>query len=108
MSKGRILIVEDEMIVARDLQLALVRMGYSTPAIAISGKPALKSVAKVRPDLVLMDIVLKGGRDGRDRDRPATDGRGRRPHRVRDRALGSRHLCPGPTHQAVRVHPQAL
>ncbi|MFA6112068.1 MAG: response regulator [Candidatus Latescibacterota bacterium] len=64
MSKGRILIVEDEMIVARDLQLALVRMGYSTPAIAISGKLALKSVAKVRPDLVLMDIVLKGGMDG--------------------------------------------
>jgi CheY-like chemotaxis protein len=63
-SKARILIVEDEMIVARDLERALVRLGYSVPAIAISGRQALKQALKVRPDVVMMDIVLKGGMDG--------------------------------------------
>ena len=59
-----ILIVEDEGIVARDIQDSLEKLGYTVPAIAMSGKAAIESAAEVRPDMVLMDIVIKGSMDG--------------------------------------------
>ena len=64
MAKARIVVVEDEMIVARDLQSTLIRLGYEVPAMAASGEEALVKVAAVRPDLVLMDIHLAGEMDG--------------------------------------------
>jgi PAS domain S-box-containing protein len=63
-SKRRILIVEDEGIVARDLARTLQRLGYAVPAIASSGDQAIKEAAESQPDLVLMDIKLKGEMDG--------------------------------------------
>jgi two-component system cell cycle sensor histidine kinase/response regulator CckA len=59
-----ILIVEDERIVARDLQAMLQQLGYSVPAIAATGADAIAKVTALRPDLVLMDIRLQGAIDG--------------------------------------------
>ena len=64
MSEATILIVEDETIVAKDIQCTLARFGYRAPATATSGEEALRKAAEIRPDLVLMDIVLKGPMDG--------------------------------------------
>src|SRR5688572_14222217 len=66
MAHAHLLIVEDENIIAKDIQRRLTRLGYFVPAIASSGREALQKTADVRPDLVLMDIVLKGDMDGVD------------------------------------------
>ena len=63
-TKTRILVVEDEPIVALDLQLRLQRMGYDVPVVVASGEEALASVQLASPDLVLMDINLEGEMDG--------------------------------------------
>jgi DNA-binding NarL/FixJ family response regulator len=64
MSRTRILIVEDEPIVSRDIQDTIVSFGYEVAATASSGEEAVKKAAEWTPDLVLMDIVLKGDMDG--------------------------------------------
>jgi two-component system cell cycle sensor histidine kinase/response regulator CckA len=63
-AQATILVVEDESIVAMDLQQRLGGMGYSVPAVASSREEALRKAAEVKPDLVLMDIRLKGYADG--------------------------------------------
>jgi PAS domain S-box-containing protein len=60
----RILIVEDEIIIARELEARLEGMGHGVAGIAASGQEALALAEETRPDLVLMDIVLKGDIDG--------------------------------------------
>ena len=64
MAKAQILVVEDESIVAKDIQHRLSALGYYIPAVASSGEEALKKAEETRPDLVLMDIRLKGAMDG--------------------------------------------
>lgn len=64
MSNYKIMIVEDEEIVAADIQMSVEKMGYSVCAMASSGIEAIKKADLTRPDLILMDIVLKGGMDG--------------------------------------------
>lgn len=64
MSKERIYIVEDERIIAIDLQRRLERLGYQVCGISASGEEALPAIDAERPDLVLMDIVLQGAIDG--------------------------------------------
>lgn len=64
MENARILVVEDEKIVARDIKNRLKSLGYTVPAIVSSGEEAIKKAEEIRPDLVLMDIVLKGKIDG--------------------------------------------
>ncbi|HCV42193.1 MAG TPA: hypothetical protein DGH68_01825 [Bacteroidetes bacterium] len=61
---ARIVIVEDENITALDIRSRLQGLGYQVLATASSGGEALEKVAEFRPDLVLMDIVLKGSMDG--------------------------------------------
>lgn len=61
---AKILIVEDEFIVAADLSARLGRMGYKVVGTVASGIEALEKVEQESPDLVLMDIVIKGDRDG--------------------------------------------
>ena len=61
---AKILVVEDESIVAWELQSRLQNLGYSVPEVAFSGEDALSKCEEVNPDLVLMDIVLKGKMDG--------------------------------------------
>ena len=64
MNNIKILIVEDEIIVAEDIKENLEELGYTITAIADSAKQALREIALTRPDLVLMDICLKGKMDG--------------------------------------------
>jgi PAS domain S-box-containing protein len=61
-----ILIVEDESIVAFNLQQRLSHMGYHVPDVAVSGVETLALVAQCRPDLILMDIHIEGAMDGID------------------------------------------
>jgi CheY-like chemotaxis protein len=63
-SRTRILIVEDEAIVACDLQSRLESFGYEVVGIAASGEQAVRLAAEASPDLVLMDIQLRGQCDG--------------------------------------------
>ena len=60
----KILVVEDEGIVAEDILQSLENMGYIVPKVLSSGQEALKVIPKIKPDLVLMDIVLRGTLDG--------------------------------------------
>lgn len=64
MSPKRIFIVEDEGIVAADLEDRLKRLGYTVAGKATSGREAIDATAQLRPDLVLMDIILAGPMDG--------------------------------------------
>jgi signal transduction histidine kinase len=60
----RILIVEDESLIAEDLRNRLERFGYDVAGTAATGEEGLRLAASTRPDLVLLDIVLKGTMDG--------------------------------------------
>ncbi len=64
MTRKKILIVEDESIIALNLQAILQNKGYEIIGIAASGKDALRSVFTSNPDLVIADIILKGPMDG--------------------------------------------
>lgn len=61
---ARILVVEDEGIVAFNLQQRLSQLGYDVPAIAVSGQESFDLVEQTLPDLVLMDIHIQGDMDG--------------------------------------------
>jgi DNA-binding response OmpR family regulator len=64
MSKGRILVVEDESIVALDIRRILGEGGFEVVASVPSGEEAVATAALLRPDLVLMDIRLQGAMNG--------------------------------------------
>jgi PAS domain S-box-containing protein len=64
MKKTRILVVEDESIVAKDIQNTLIKLGYEVPATASSAASAYEKLEQVLPDLVFLDIKLKGEEDG--------------------------------------------
>jgi CheY-like chemotaxis protein len=64
MAKTKILVVEDEALVAEEIKGRLTRLGYDIPGTASSGKEAIQKAADMKPDLVLMDIRLKGDMDG--------------------------------------------
>ncbi len=64
MANTRILVVEDESIVALDIQARLRRLGYAAVGAASSGEEAVSKAQQLQPDLVLMDIKLDGGMDG--------------------------------------------
>ncbi|MCP4129699.1 MAG: HD domain-containing protein [bacterium] len=62
--KKEILIVEDDQTTAALIQEYLVEMGYELPVIISTGEEAIKRAEEIRPDMVLMDIVLAGKMDG--------------------------------------------
>lgn len=64
MKKPRIMVVEDEYVVAVDIQKALESLEYEVTAVVATGKGAIEKVEEIKPDLVLMDIVLKGEING--------------------------------------------
>lgn len=64
MTDTRILVVEDEQIVAEDLKMTLEALGYQVAGIASSGEKAVELAKKENPDLILMDIMLAGEMDG--------------------------------------------
>lgn len=65
-NKGKILIVEDEFIVANDLQHMLQKAGYTVCGIASSVNKARTLIEQHKPDWVLLDIILKGDYSGID------------------------------------------
>lgn len=64
MSGTRVLLVEDERIVALHSKQQLNKLGYDVVAIAASGRDALQKISELRPDIVLMDIHIEGDLDG--------------------------------------------
>jgi CheY-like chemotaxis protein len=60
----KILIVEDEIIIAKEIQNSLRGLGYPSSTIVKSGEVAIKIVREIHPDLILMDIMLQGNIDG--------------------------------------------
>ena len=60
----KILIVEDQSIVARDILNKLIKLGYHVPAIVSTGRDAIEKSGELLPDLILMDITLQGAMDG--------------------------------------------
>jgi signal transduction histidine kinase len=64
MAKAKILIVEDELIVAKNLEQKLTRADYTVVGLAVSGIEAIDYAQNAAPDLVLMDIKLEGQLDG--------------------------------------------
>lgn len=59
-----VLIVEDELIIAEDLRRRLTSLGFNVTGIATTGEDAVSRVEESGPDLVLMDISLRGEMDG--------------------------------------------
>lgn len=66
MAKTSVLVVEDESIVAKDIQNSLKKLGYNVPSVENTGEDAIQSAAEHKPDLILMDIMLKGDISGID------------------------------------------
>jgi len=66
MASNKILIVDDEFVVGLDLKERLENLGYSVVGISSSSKDTISLCKKYSPDLVLMDIVIKGDIDGID------------------------------------------
>lgn len=64
MMQPKIMIVEDERIVAFNIQQRLAKLGYDVPLIASSGEQALRLAEENDPDLILMDIRIEGEMDG--------------------------------------------
>jgi signal transduction histidine kinase len=62
--RSRILVAEDEGIVALSIQRYLESFGYEVPAVVVSGEEAIQQTEQLQPDLILMDIRLKGALDG--------------------------------------------
>jgi PAS domain S-box-containing protein len=61
---AKILLVEDEMVEAMNLKRSLQSMGYDVMAIASYGEEAIEKANQLKPDIILMDIILKGNMDG--------------------------------------------
>ena len=64
LSPARILIVDDEVLIARDIQNQLEALGYQVVGHATRGDDVIDLTRELRPDLVLMDIQLSGTMDG--------------------------------------------
>jgi len=60
----RILIVEDEIVVASEIKLRLEAMGFMVTGIVNNGRDAISAASEHYPDVILMDITLKGKMDG--------------------------------------------
>lgn len=64
MANASILVVEDESIVAKDIKLNLEKLGYKVVGTVATGEKAIEQSIELKPDLILMDIMLKGKMSG--------------------------------------------
>jgi len=64
MEKAKILIVEDDIIQAKSIESLLLQLGYESAGLASTGAQAVEKALEAMPDLILIDIQLKGGMDG--------------------------------------------
>ncbi len=63
MNKPKILIIEDESLVALELQCSIISWGYECPFIAVKGEEAVKWAIQNSPDIILAEIFQKNGQD---------------------------------------------
>jgi DNA-binding NarL/FixJ family response regulator len=63
MTKPKILIIEDESLVAMELQCSVISWGYECPFIAFKGKEAVEWALQNSPDMILAEVFQKNGRD---------------------------------------------
>ena len=107
MPAARLLIVEDERITAEDLRDILTELGYVVVSIVSTGSAAIAAVERETPDLVLMDIRIRGDLDGTE-----TAGILRREVRHSDRlpyrSFRRRDFVAGQGCRAARLHRQAV
>ncbi len=66
MGRTNVLVVEDEAIVSKDIQHSLKKLGYNVVGSSSTGEKAIELASELRPDIVLMDIMLKGELTGID------------------------------------------
>ncbi len=66
MNKAKILTVEDEAIIAMEIENQLQSLGYEVTSIVDTAEKAIKKTGEDKPDLILMDIRIKGEMDGID------------------------------------------
>jgi DNA-binding NarL/FixJ family response regulator len=66
MTTARLLIVEDERLIAQALRRRVAALGYTVVGLAASGEDAIVQATALQPDVVLMDIGLRGAMDGID------------------------------------------
>ena len=66
MSKGSVLVVDDKAIVAKDIARLITKIGYNVVATSVTSSDAIKKAGEFHPDIALMDIKLKGEKDGID------------------------------------------
>lgn len=66
MKNTSVLIVEDEMIIAKDLTHSLIKLGYAITGHCVSGEEAVPMAGEKHPDIILMDIMLNGDMTGID------------------------------------------
>jgi two-component system response regulator LytT len=64
MALANVLVVEDESIVSKDIQMSLKKLGYNVVGSAATGEKAVELANELQPDIVLMDIMLKGQMNG--------------------------------------------
>ena len=64
MGKISVLVVEDESIVSKDIQYSLKKLGYNVVGVAATGQKAIDLCGEKMPDIILMDIMLKGDING--------------------------------------------
>ncbi|MEJ2628927.1 MAG: response regulator, partial [bacterium] len=64
MAKSKIIVVEDEHVIAMEIQDRLEKLGYDVCATIPSGEKAVEKIKDLQPDLVIMDIMLEGNMDG--------------------------------------------
>ncbi|GAB4410818.1 MAG: hypothetical protein Fur0044_04650 [Anaerolineae bacterium] len=64
MLNSQIMVVEDEIVVARNIEMRLKSLGYQDPIVAFSGQEAVQKAGEAAVDLILMDIRLGSGIDG--------------------------------------------
>ncbi|MBK9275168.1 MAG: response regulator [Flavobacteriales bacterium] len=64
MAQTNVLVVEDESIVSKDIQHSLKKLGYHVVGAAATGEQAVKLAVEAQPDIILMDIMLKGEMNG--------------------------------------------
>jgi CheY-like chemotaxis protein len=62
--RAKVIVVEDEIIILRDIIQKLKSIGYEVPAGVSSGEEALEKVQEIKPDIVIMDIQIEGDMDG--------------------------------------------
>ncbi|HLP34296.1 MAG TPA: response regulator, partial [Bacteroidia bacterium] len=64
MGKAKVLVVEDERIIAKDIERGLISLGYDVVGVAQDSLEAISKVKSLRPDVVLMDVYIDGDIDG--------------------------------------------